>query len=424
MPRPAVLAGGGSSAGHGWRCGCRGPARRDPARRGARRAGDPCRRLLGPVLVARPPWGGDRFAGADDAALAELGSRLGVLLHNRELDATLQAHARRPAAHQRRAARLARAARGHRRRRAPADRAQPARRRPAAPRRARRQPAPRRRRDRRGPDRGARCSHARRRTCEAIDELRSLAHGIYPPLLMDAGLVEALRRRAPQASVAGLGATTSVGRYAPRSRRRSTSAAWRRCRTPPSTRPGPPSPCTSTRRAAPPLPVDDEGPGLGTPTGRGGHGLANMATGSSPWRRAPRHASPSGGTRSTGDPHPSSPSPWAGLRCGPSPARAGPPRPVAAPPRRGRRAARRPRRRRRGPRAPHGHRPRPAPGAVAPGDALVDVFGDPAITADLVALPASNARGPPTVRGRAPPPSGHLCGDHRRSAPADGLSSP
>src|SRR5690606_6428437 len=47
----------------------------------------------------------------------------------------------------------------------------------------------------------------------AIEELRTLAHGIYPPLLMDAGLVEALRvsaRRSPsQVSVSA----DRVGRY-------------------------------------------------------------------------------------------------------------------------------------------------------------------------------------------------------------------
>ena len=67
---------------------------------------------------------------------------------------------------------------------------------------------------------------------EAVQELRNLAHGIYPPLLMDRGLPEALsaaagravlpdRRARPRASAA----------TRRRSRRRSTSAASRRCRT-------------------------------------------------------------------------------------------------------------------------------------------------------------------------------------------------
>ena len=69
-----------------------------------------------------------------------------------------------------------------------------------------------------------------------IRELRELAHGIYPPLLADAGLAEALR--------AAAGPVHDPGRRERRRHRallrrrwrpRSTSAAWRRCRTRPST---------------------------------------------------------------------------------------------------------------------------------------------------------------------------------------------
>jgi signal transduction histidine kinase len=46
--------------------------------------------LVGLVVVRRPP-GAEPFDDADDRALVELGRRLGVVLHNRELDAALQA---------------------------------------------------------------------------------------------------------------------------------------------------------------------------------------------------------------------------------------------------------------------------------------------------------------------------------------------
>jgi GAF domain-containing protein len=46
--------------------------------------------VLGVVLVARVP-GAERFEAAADAALAELGGRVGVVLRNRQLDAALQA---------------------------------------------------------------------------------------------------------------------------------------------------------------------------------------------------------------------------------------------------------------------------------------------------------------------------------------------
>jgi signal transduction histidine kinase len=68
-----------------------------------------------------------------------------------------------------------------------------------------------------------------------IQELRELAHGIYPPLLADSGLGEALRAAAEPQPAAVDVAADGIGRYPPRSRRPSTSAAWRHCRTPPST---------------------------------------------------------------------------------------------------------------------------------------------------------------------------------------------
>ncbi|MDQ3640175.1 MAG: histidine kinase [Actinomycetota bacterium] len=50
---------------------------------------------------------------------------------------------------------------------------------------------------------------------ETIQELRNLAHGIYPPLLVDAGLPEALRAAANRSPVTARVDADGVGRYAP-----------------------------------------------------------------------------------------------------------------------------------------------------------------------------------------------------------------
>ena len=89
---------------------------------------------------------------------------------------------------------------------------------------------------------------------EAVQELRNLAHGIYPPLLMDRGLEAALerRRRSCRAAHDRSRPRGSAGTRS-RSRRRSTSAASRRCRTRASTparAPRPPSPCGRTTAAS------------------------------------------------------------------------------------------------------------------------------------------------------------------------------
>jgi signal transduction histidine kinase len=50
---------------------------------------------------------------------------------------------------------------------------------------------------------------------DALDELRELAHGIYPPLLRDRGLVEALQAVANRATPPAVLEAGDVGRYAP-----------------------------------------------------------------------------------------------------------------------------------------------------------------------------------------------------------------
>ncbi|MDP8992803.1 MAG: ATP-binding protein, partial [Actinomycetota bacterium] len=50
---------------------------------------------------------------------------------------------------------------------------------------------------------------------EAVQELRNLAHGIYPPLLMDEGLGKALAAAVRRAPLPASVEASSVGRYAP-----------------------------------------------------------------------------------------------------------------------------------------------------------------------------------------------------------------
>jgi signal transduction histidine kinase len=51
------------------------------------------------------------------------------------------------------------------------------------------------------------------RATEALDDLRNLARGIYPPLLADQGLAAALQAQARKAAVPTTVASDGVGRY-------------------------------------------------------------------------------------------------------------------------------------------------------------------------------------------------------------------
>jgi signal transduction histidine kinase len=67
---------------------------------------------------------------------------------------------------------------------------------------------------RRDPEAGAaRLHELQRELDEALDELRSLAHGVYPPLLADRGLVDALRSVTARSKVPIALITHDVGRY-------------------------------------------------------------------------------------------------------------------------------------------------------------------------------------------------------------------
>ncbi len=69
---------------------------------------------------------------------------------------------------------------------------------------------------RRDPERGAtRLHELEHEVDEALEELRALAHGVYPPLLADRGLAEALRAVTDRCAVHAQLVARAVGRYAP-----------------------------------------------------------------------------------------------------------------------------------------------------------------------------------------------------------------
>jgi signal transduction histidine kinase len=234
--------------------------------------------LLGLVVVGRRDGGG-RFGSDDDHQLAELGARLGVVLHNRELDATLQetlADLRRSNSELRASrVRLVSAADAERQRiernlhdgaqqhlvalgvnlRLAADEIA------ADPSAAR-----------------AVLSTLADEAREASATLRSLAHGIYPPLLMKSGLTEALRSAARRSPSPVSVSFEDVGRYPS-----DIEATVYFCCS---------EALSNAAKHAPQSPVRvhvaqvgdtlrfevvDDGPGFDPATAGSGHGLTNMA---------------------------------------------------------------------------------------------------------------------------------------------------
>jgi nitrate/nitrite-specific signal transduction histidine kinase len=70
---------------------------------------------------------------------------------------------------------------------------------------------------------------------QALSELRDLAHGIYPAVLENEGLAAALREAVGRAAILQRSIAMAPAATRPSSKGPSTSAAWRRSRTPPST---------------------------------------------------------------------------------------------------------------------------------------------------------------------------------------------
>jgi signal transduction histidine kinase len=259
--------------------------------------------LLGLVVVTRLA-GGDRFTSEEDASLAELGGRLGVVLHNRELNAALRdtfEDLRRTNAELRASrVRLVSTADAERRRierdlhdgaqqhlvalavnlRLAADEV-------AA-----------------NPESVPDVFDALGRDVrEAINEVRSLAHGIYPPLLLDAGLVEALTVSARRSASPVTLTADRVGRYDTDVEAAVYFCCMEALQNAAKHAPGAAvhvhlEEVDATLR----LIVDDAGPGLGDGgAARRGHGLDNMADRlGAVGGELELTASPTGGTRVCG----------------------------------------------------------------------------------------------------------------------------
>ena len=113
---------------------------------------------------------------------------------------------------------------------------------------------------------------------ETLNELRRLAHGIYPASLAELGLVGALTAAARGDRRRSRSRTTASAGSRRRSSRRSTTAASRRCRTRPSTRG--PDPRVSIRLSVAGgelrFEVRDDGLGFDPAATSGGVGLRNI----------------------------------------------------------------------------------------------------------------------------------------------------
>jgi signal transduction histidine kinase len=129
---------------------------------------------------------------------------------------------------------------------------------------------------------------------ETIQELRDLAHGIYPPLLMDSGLPEALRAAANRSPLGVTVDADGVGRYGSE-----VEAAVYFCCLEALQNAGKHAPQAEVRISVHEVDgelrfeVTDDGPGFDATAARGGHGFTNMSDrlgaigGTVDWRSAP-----------------------------------------------------------------------------------------------------------------------------------------
>jgi signal transduction histidine kinase len=171
--------------------------------------------VLGMIVAVRPP-GGDQFTNDDDTMLTELARQVALALHNVELDSALQESLEEV--------------------RRQATELQASRARIVAASDAARRQIERNLHDGAQQHLVALAVNVRlaRKLAEtdldasfelldqlgldlqdAVQELRSLAHGIYPPLLIDRGLEEALRAAAGRAALPTDVEATEIGRYSP-----------------------------------------------------------------------------------------------------------------------------------------------------------------------------------------------------------------
>jgi len=171
--------------------------------------------VLGLIVAARPP-GSEAFTTDDDTMLTELARQVGLALHNVELDSALQEsldEVRRQADElQRSRARIVAASDAARRQieRNLHDGAQQHLVALAVNVRLARQLA------QTDPEAsGQILEQLGVGLQEAVQELRALAHGIYPPLLVDRGIAEALRSAAGRAALATEVEAEGLGRYSP-----------------------------------------------------------------------------------------------------------------------------------------------------------------------------------------------------------------
>jgi signal transduction histidine kinase len=169
--------------------------------------------LLGLLVVGRQP-GDNSFSQDDEWVLAELARQVGLALHNVRLDSALQAsldEVRRKAEElQASRARIVAAGNAERRRieRNLHDGAQQRLVALAVKLRLAHQLA-----DIDVEQAKGMLEELRGELREAVEELRTLAHGIYPPLLMDQGLAAALGSAADRAALPTMVEAASVGRY-------------------------------------------------------------------------------------------------------------------------------------------------------------------------------------------------------------------
>jgi signal transduction histidine kinase len=171
--------------------------------------------LLGLIVAVRPPKG-DAFRTDDETVLAELARQVGLALHNVQLDSALQAsldEVRRQAEELRASrSRIVAASDAARRQieRNLHDGAQQHLVALAVNLRLARQLAEQ------DPDTSkAMLDQLAHDLQEAVQQLRDLAHGIYPPLLMDRGLVEALQAAAGRSALPTDVEAEDLGRFTP-----------------------------------------------------------------------------------------------------------------------------------------------------------------------------------------------------------------